>query len=207
MGGRRRRGGELSTQDFIDRVARALAGHDARHAERDAPFREAAVAVVLLTQTDGADLLMLKRATHAGDPWSGQVALPGGRIEPGDVTLLDTAIRETREETALDLAGVPLLGALDEVRPRNPGLPPMIVRPYVFALETAPSLAPSVEVAELFWAPVASLFDPARARRTSVEARGLAMTVDAIDFDGRIIWGMTERILRSLQSVVSGVRY
>ena len=117
--------------------------------------------------------------------------------------MIETATRETFEETALDLRDARFLGALDELRPRNTELPPFIVRPFVFAITKSPALTPSEEVAELFWAPLGTLFDPARVVRTEVDARSSTLTVNAIDFEGRIIWGITERILRSLQSVLS----
>jgi 8-oxo-dGTP pyrophosphatase MutT (NUDIX family) len=198
MGDGRRTGGGLTRHDLIDRVARALAAHSARVAQRDPPCREAAVSVILKPHADDAQLLLVRRAVHGPDPWSGQIALPGGRAEPGDATLLETAMRETMEETALDLRAATLLGALDELRPRTPVLPPILVRPYVFALDVAPPLVPSVEVAELFWVNVSTLFDPARTTRARVHARGAELVVDAIELDGRVIWGMTERILRGL---------
>lgn len=127
-------------------------------------------------------------------------------MEPGDATLLETAIRETQEETALDLSSARLLGTLDEVRPRTPSLPPIIVRPFVFTLthRAVPPLAASAEVAELFWAPLGALLDPASAGRATVNVRGGQRTVDAIEFEGRIVWGMTERILRTLEGVLRG---
>lgn len=171
-------------------------------AERDPPFREAAVALILVPRAGDADLLMLRRAVHATDPWSGQIGLPGGRAEPGDTSLLATAMRETREETALDLSAARVLGVLDELRPRTPALPPIIVRPFVVSLTAPPALTPSDEVAELFWAPLGALFDPRNARREAVMVRGVPQTVDIIDFGGRVIWGMTERIIRGLRGVL-----
>jgi 8-oxo-dGTP pyrophosphatase MutT (NUDIX family) len=199
-----RGGGELNASSIIDTLAGVLAARDAALAERDPPFREAAVAIVLHARESGPHVLMLRRATHDGDPWSGQIGLPGGRMEPGDASLLETAIRETREETALDLLASRLLGALDEVRPRTPALPPIIVRPFVFTLgeHSVPPLAASPEVAELFWAPLEALLDPAAAGHATVRIRGDDRTVDAIEFEGRIVWGMTERILRSLEGVL-----
>ena len=83
-----------------------------------------------------------------------------------------------------------------------PVLPPIIVRPHVFVAPALPELQPNYEVAEAFWVPIRCLFDPARTRDTTVETRGLRMRVSAIDVDGRIIWGMTERILRNFESVL-----
>ena len=171
-------------------------------AERDPPFREAAVALVLAPAGDDLQLLFMRRATHEGDPWSGQISLPGGRYETHDASLFETAVRETREETALDLTAALYLGELDELRPRTPVLPPIIVRPHVFVAPALPELQPNYEVAEAFWVPIRCLFDPARTRDTTVETRGLRMRVSAIDVDGRIIWGMTERIVRNCESVL-----
>jgi 8-oxo-dGTP pyrophosphatase MutT (NUDIX family) len=186
----------------IDRLAAALRTREATLAERDPPFQEAAVAMVLLPRDDDAHLLLLRRAHYAGDPWSGQIGLPGGRSEPGDASLLHTAIREAREETALDLSDARVLGVLDELRPQTPVLPPVIVRPYVLTIRHLPTLVPSEEVDALFWAPLRTLFDPANARDAEVRPRGSPMMVRAIDFEGRIIWGMTERIIRCLQGVL-----
>src|SRR3989442_10873051 len=82
----------------------------------------------------GLEALFIRRAQRADDPWSGQVALPGGRRDAGDADLFATAVRETREETGIDLAGAERLGRLDDLYPRTPTLPPVVVRPFVFAL-------------------------------------------------------------------------
>ncbi len=169
---------------------------------RDPPFREAAVALVLAPGGNDVQLLLVRRATHEADPWSGQIALPGGRFEPHDASLLHTAIRETREETALDLSAATVLGELDELRPRTPVLPPVIVRPFVVTVPGVPALVPNHEVAELFWVELGVLFAPHNRVHTTVETRGLRMQVEAIDVGGRIIWGMTERILRGLERVL-----
>src|SRR3989337_2808027 len=71
----------------------------------EAGVRKAAVALIFRSGADGQpELLFIKRADYPGDPWSGQVAFPGGREEPGDSSLADTAVRETREEAGSDLS-------------------------------------------------------------------------------------------------------
>lgn len=192
----------MSATSVLDRLASSLAQRESTLAERDPPFREAAVALVLRPHGDDAALLLLRRATRETDPWSGQIGLPGGRAEPSDASLLETAMRETREETALDLGSARLLGVLDELRPRIPTLPPIIVRPYVMAVTSPPPLVASEEVDEMFWAPLGALFHPERRRHAVVEVRGVPRTVEAIDFEGRIVWGMTERILQGLSGVL-----
>ncbi len=101
----------------LEQVRRALRSYQpvAVNAPEALP---AAVALILYEGTGGGgggvEGLFIKRAQQAGDPWSGQIALPGGRREPADADLLATAVRETREETGIELTGVEQLGALDD---------------------------------------------------------------------------------------------
>jgi 8-oxo-dGTP pyrophosphatase MutT (NUDIX family) len=187
----------------VARLASALAARAPKAAERDEPFGEAAVALVLHPGASGLETLLIRRATREGDPWSGQMALPGGRRNANEPSLADTAVRETFEETGLDLAAHgELLGELDEVRPRTPLLPPIIVRPYVFAIPDRPVLRLNHEVAEAFWAPLAEVFDPARTREVAIYLPGGGrMRRQAIEFGEHMVWGMTEIILRNLEGL------
>ncbi|TVP58588.1 MAG: CoA pyrophosphatase, partial [Gemmatimonadales bacterium] len=121
----------------------------------------AAVALILRPARSGAELLIIRRADDERDPWSGHMALPGGRKDPADDSLLRTAIRETREEVGLDLerSGT-RLGRLDLMAPASPTLPPLTVAPFVFGVEpgTAATIA-SPEVADLHWVSIAHLCD------------------------------------------------
>lgn len=185
-------------------VAAALArrpGARALVASGDPPPRRAAVALVLRVRDAGPDvgpeLLLVKRAEYPGDPWSGHVALPGGRREPGDASLWHTAARETWEETGLDLlARGRLLGALDELSPRTPVLPPIVVRPYVAAAVADGALALSGELAAAFWVPLAHFAAPGVSAERVVRVRGAERVVPSYAYAGHTIWGMTERILR-----------
>jgi 8-oxo-dGTP pyrophosphatase MutT (NUDIX family) len=157
--------------------------------------RRAAVALVLRARGGALEMLFVKRAEWAGDPWSGQVAFPGGRQEPGDATLWDTAARETYEETGLDLArdGV-CLGRLDELHPRSQALPAIVVRPYVALAAPDVTLALSPEIATAFWVPIERLRRDARVTSV-VRPRGVEMRVPSVVHEGHVIWGMTYRIL------------
>src|SRR5438309_7665496 len=110
----------------------------------------AAVAVILHDGDEGLEALFIHRAVRAGDTWSGQIAFPGGRRDPGDVDLLATAIRETGEEVGVDLSGAERLGVLDDLYPRTPVLPPVVVRPFVLALTSRPLFVVCAEVQEAF---------------------------------------------------------
>jgi 8-oxo-dGTP pyrophosphatase MutT (NUDIX family) len=187
----------------LERLALALAARAPIPAERDEPYSEAAVALVLHAGEAGIETLFIKRATREGDPWSGQIALPGGRRNPGEPSLADTAMRETFEEIGLDLAQHgELLGELDELRPRSPFLPPIIVRPYVFAISSSPPLVLSDEVAETFWVPLSELFSPERMREISVNLpNGARMRRQGIELGEHMVWGMTEFILRNFEGL------
>ncbi|HYK10880.1 MAG TPA: CoA pyrophosphatase [Gemmatimonadales bacterium] len=165
--------------------------------DHDPAARPAAVAVILHEDQDGISALFIKRAEQLGDPWSGQIAFPGGRFEVGDADLLSTAIREAREETGIDLNEAEQLGALDDVNPRSPHLPPIFVRPFVFALSRRPPHTNSpAEVQRSFWIPFKTLIDPATSTQITMTLRGIPRTFTAYKVEGEVIWGMTERIVR-----------
>lgn len=187
---------------LIRRLAGALAAAPGLPAETDGAPARAAVALTLRpTARESADILLIRRAERAGDPWSGQIALPGGRWSPDDTSLLGTALRETWEETGIDLAasGV-VLGTLDELRPRTAALPAIIVTPVVVALDAPPPLVLSEEVAEAFWVSLELLRDPALSRESPVQVRGATWRVPSFVVGEHVVWGMTERILRQLLS-------
>jgi 8-oxo-dGTP pyrophosphatase MutT (NUDIX family) len=160
----------------------------------------AAVAIVLRDDGGGPEFIVIHRAHRRGDPWSGHMALPGGRQQPNDRDLFATAARETNEEVGVDLEQRgELLGHLDDLRAIGRGRPlDLIIRPVVCALHAPVTLRPDDrEVQSAFWVPLASL------RRH--EARGTYRhTLDghqlehpAFIYKGHTIWGLTHRILTS----------
>jgi len=163
----------------------------------------AAVALILLEGPRGLETLLIRRAERADDPWSGQVALPGGRYDPADADLLVTAIRETREETGVDLSAAERLGVLDDLYPRTPTLPAVVVRPFVFALASRPTLVPGVEAARVFWLPLDRLSQRGVRRDFTLQVRGVERTFPAYVVDEIVIWGMTERILTPFLKLIS----
>lgn len=161
--------------------------------------RRAAVALVLRPGDGGPELLFVRRAEWPGDPWSGQVAFPGGRQEPDDATPWATATRETWEETGLDLhRDGRLLGTLDDLYPRTPALPPVVVRPHVVLAVPRRPLALSAELAAAFWVPVRRFTEPGTVATSTVQARGRSLVVPSFVHEGHTIWGMTHRILLQL---------
>ena len=186
-------------------VRRALEGHAPRAAEAPGA-RPAAVALVLVEAAGGVELLFIRRAERADDPWSGQVAFPGGRRGPGDPDLLATALRETREETGVDLAAAERLGVLDDLVPNTPTLPPVLVRPFVFALRERPALAVERgEVARAFWVALARLAARGARQDLVLTLRGGERTFPAYRLGRDVIWGLTERILTPFLTLVGVV--
>lgn len=162
----------------------------------------AAVAAVLREGCEGPEALLIRRGERAGDPWSGHMAFPGGRHEPHDPDLLATALRETREEVGLDLTTARTLGRLDDVETHLRGL---VVRAYVFelagdsAFADGPALAvPNAEVAEALWVPLSPMFRGERDTTFSYEHEGRAHRFPAYDVEGRVVWGLTYRMLQLL---------
>ena len=190
----------------IQKLRAALASRDATSSGEEEGVRRAAVALIFRSGAEGApELLFIKRADYPGDPWSGQVAFPGGREEPGDTTLADTAARETREETAIDLLrDGTFIGTLDDLRPRINRLPDVIVRPYVVLLDRYEPLILSQEVALAFWIPLAALKAAESWRETQLLARGIQINTRAFHHEGHIVWGLTERILGQLLGLLGG---
>ena len=165
--------------------------------------REAAVAVVLRPYLDtagqaDAQILFVRRASYPGDPWSGHIALPGGRRESRDVTLEDTARRETYEETGLDLTGAPCVATLGAVAPRTIIRPAIVVRPYVFRYEGEPTVTLSDEVVEAFWLSISQLHHPDAWRDTPLEINGEIRIVRGFPYGEHLIWGLTERTIAQL---------
>jgi len=158
--------------------------------------RKAAVAVVVRPGDHGDELLVLRRATFPGDPWSGHIALPGGGAEPSDVSLEATARRETLEETGIDLAGSECLCELGMVAPQSLGAPLVSVAPFVFRYDGNSHVTLSSEIVEAWWVAVADL-ERADAWSTVpvVVGDGRRLQVRAFQMHGYPLWGLTERIV------------
>jgi 8-oxo-dGTP pyrophosphatase MutT (NUDIX family) len=179
----------------LARLRQRLAQHQPR-IENDSSLVWAAVAILLAPEPDS--VLLIRRAERTGDPWSGHMALPGGRREPEDSDLLATVLRETREEVGVDLMVEQLLGGLDDVVPRSPVLPPIAVRPFAFLLPTRPRLALNPEVAAAQWVTIDELLQPGGYHLASLDIAGQSREVQAYRLEDAVVWGMTERILTGL---------
>jgi 8-oxo-dGTP pyrophosphatase MutT (NUDIX family) len=164
----------------------------------DAP--QAAVAAILRPGgAHGPEILFIERAEREGDPWSGHMAFPGGRRDPVDGTLVETAIRETKEEVGLDLARHTFLGTLADVPTHRTGL---VVRAFVFMLTDATHDVErrQEEVADVVWAPIGPLLRGEMASTFEFVPDGfdVAVTLPSFKVGERVVWGLTYRMLELL---------
>lgn len=182
----------------IDAIKHVLAKREP--VRDDVAVSHAAVAIVLREEhvSIGPELLLIRRAQREGDPWSGHIALPGGRRQKDDPTLLHTAMRETREEVGLDLEGAgDLLGALDEMpamaRGERVGLS---VAPFVFTLrETRTLRVDPREVDEALWVPIVPYFNGEQAITVPYDHHGTTLMLPAFRAGDHVLWGMTYKML------------
>lgn len=168
-------------------------------------YTEAAVSVVLRTSTE-LEVLLIKRAESERDPWSGHVALPGGRRDPEDANLRRTAIRETSEETGVELSssGWPM-GRLAQVAPSHPTLPPITITPYVFGVPAEiEANANSAEVDRVLWVTLPVLFDPKTLGTTTIQLPQGPADFPCYWVAGHAIWGLTFRILSEFGELANG---
>jgi 8-oxo-dGTP pyrophosphatase MutT (NUDIX family) len=163
---------------------------------------------VVLRASDRAhvpEVLFIERARHDNDPWSGHMAFPGGRIDPGDATDRAAAERETLEEVSVDLSSARYLGRLSDLEGRHAGRPAeLVISAHVYhATETAP-LRPNYEVEEAFWFPLDALCDTRRHVGYSPFGRpGSTMPGICVgDPERHIVWGLTYRFLELLFEIL-----
>jgi len=162
----------------------------------------AAVALVFHQPRGGEpELLFIERARKEGDPWSGQMAFPGGRRDPADSDIAATAARETLEEVGVALERP--FGRLDDFSgSRNPRVPALVVSPFVYEARERPRLLPNAEVQSTVWIPVSWILHPDASYDYRFERPEFTGTFPAIRYDRYTVWGLTYRILGNLFSVL-----
>lgn len=157
---------------------------------------QAAVALILREVNGDAEALIIKRAERAGDPWSGNLALPGGRAQTNDRDLLATAARETHEEIGVDLlSDGEFIGQLPLIAPRNPRLPQIEITPLVAIAPPEFRFQFSNEVAAAFWVSVGRMKHEGRSGEHRWQFGGAWQKWPAYPTEQGLIWGITERIL------------
>ena len=143
---------------------------------------------------------MVQRAERKGDPWSGQIGLPGGRVKQGDESPRAALHREVREEVGIKLVEVGTeLGKLSVGHPlRRTG---MRVQPWVYGLRIKPAvnIGPT-EIADSFWVNLAEL--PSKKTMREVTIRNEPWPVESFVVEGKIVWGFTYRVLTELLPIL-----
>jgi 8-oxo-dGTP pyrophosphatase MutT (NUDIX family) len=146
--------------------------------------------------------LLFTRRTESLARHSGQVSFPGGRSEPADLTPIETALRETFEETGIAPSFVSVAGYLDRYL-TGTGFD---IQPVVGLVAEGFALTPdSSEVAATFEVPLAFLLDPANRRRTSRMLAGKERHFYSFIFDGHEIWGATAAIIVNLAEYLADI--
>ena len=185
-----------SVSRLLDRLVKHLAPAPA---PAKPETRCAAVACVLDDEPAGPRVLLMKRAERANDPWSGHISLPGGGYQSDDRDLLETAIRETREELGIDLTGARMLGNLAPLHPRTSGPAGIEVTPFVFHTTIALEPVCGPEALAAFWLPLD--LAASGAIDSTFEYPLAQMKFPAWTYEGHVIWGLTWRILGDLLKV------
>jgi len=162
--------------------------------------RGAAVLVPILERQGELHVVYIRRADHVSSH-RGQVAFPGGRVDPTDATLLHTALREAQEEVAIDPTTVDVLGAFPEMSTLTSGI---TVAPFAGVVPASTAFAPCPnEVADIFEVPLRALGD-ARYRGEYQWEGAKRSKFPAIFYGGHTIWGLTLRITENLLSILNG---
>jgi 8-oxo-dGTP pyrophosphatase MutT (NUDIX family) len=188
----------------VEQIRESLARHQPTLVARDPGHAEAAVALVLAGVGNDLSLCAIRRAEHPLDPWSGHMALPGGRASAEDSGPRAVAERETLEEVGLALDQSHWLGPLSHVLVNlGGGDRRMVLSPFVYYLgETLAPFTTSDEVAEAYWIPLSHLWDPRNASRFAWERSGARLLYPAIRFRDAAIWGLTFRVLTLFSDVL-----
>lgn len=169
-------------------------------------MKRSAVAMILQVRDGELHILMIKRAEREGDPWSGHMAFPGGRMDKTDAHGYAVAVRETEEEVGLALGPQDrCIGRLSDINARpHRGFLGMAVSPFVFRLQREVDFTPNYEVAEVVWVPLEFLLDAANREQMTWQYKGVEIPMPCYLFEGRRIWGLSLMMLDELMDLVEG---
>ncbi|MFH0848695.1 MAG: CoA pyrophosphatase [archaeon] len=152
----------------------------------------AAVTMILDPLEEEMSLLLVRRTARQDDPWSGQMAFPGGHMTDQDSSLVETAIRETLEEVGINLHEHELLGTISDVRSTRRGL---VITPFVASLKYRVKMElRKDEITEAMWIPISYLARTTAVKRRVKTSEG-EVEVEGIPYSDQFIWGLTFRMI------------
>ncbi|MFT5484506.1 MAG: 8-oxo-dGTP pyrophosphatase MutT (NUDIX family) [Halieaceae bacterium] len=190
----------------IVRVEQSLAAYRPKRSLLRPLARRSAVALILQQREGQLHVLMIQRADREGDPWSGQMAFPGGHLEAVDRHGRDAAVRETEEEIGLTLdQASPCIGRLSDIMARPRLVKPMIVSPYVFRIDKAPRLVLNYEVADTVWIPIPYFQNSANREEMQWTHGKVSMTLPCYLYRDYRVWGLSLMMLDELLKVMPAV--
>ena len=176
---------------FLNRIKRAIAENPG--SSIDDPSLTPAGVMALVYPKDGEYCVLLQKRSSRVDSHKGEISFPGGKRDPEDETLLDTALRETHEEMGIDPQHVEVFGALDQTATTTGFCTSPFAGTIPYPYEFSPQ---EEEVAEVLEVPVSSLLDSAN-RRDEIRVAGDDLEYAPVfAYDGHIIFGATARILQ-----------
>ena len=156
-----------------------------------------AAVAILFRKVDGElELLLVKRAEVLGDPWSGDIAFPGGKRAPQDRDIMHTVVREVREETNVDLEANTFLGKMDIVF--STVRPEYSILPLVFLQNMEPDMKINEELTSFLWTPFNKLV------RSRGRTRIKNFEVSVFHVNEEVVWGLTYRIIENLVELAMG---
>jgi len=157
----------------------------------------ASVAMVFAGAPADLSLCFILRTEREGDPWSGHMALPGGRADATDPTPQFTALRETSEEVGLQVDPNSLLGTLNQIPLRRIVRNDSVLCPFAFywGQELPPLVPEQSEAEEAYWIPLQHLWDPGNLTTLDWNHEGRSMSFPGIAWGQQVIWGLTHRVL------------
>lgn len=191
--------------NIIEELEKIIKGRAGGNIRRDGNFVLAAVMIIIREEKGEHYMLFIKRLEKATDLFSGHIAFPGGKVEESDRDTLETAVRETFEETGIDLKkSGRIIGKLDDFNPVNPRANHYVVTPYVaFLHENVPLNPHEREVAEAFWVSLSHLIDERNSETRVLDKQGVKREDLVFYYLNYIIWGMTARILNQFLRLTS----
>ncbi len=187
----------------LDDIRGALNARQHKPAKFKATPRQASVAMILSGREADLEVCFIRRAERTGDPWSGQVAFPGGKADSSDSDAHSVAERETHEEVGLKLTPSHRIGPLPtrQVATRN-----LVLSPFIYHIDTAEKATVFArepdEVAHVFWVPMQHLFQQSSATELEYPAEGCGMTFPGIRYEEDVIWGLTLNVLDSFAQIM-----